>query len=98
MEEVVPTASVFPTRTRPDIAHTGNAGPDVVLNAVKVVRTTSTATANSRPLARRKAPRVYSPCRLTDLLKMFMSVLAPSAVNFRAEGGMKEAETRFVLL
>ncbi len=67
MEEVVPAASVLPTRTRPDIAHAGNAEPDVVLNAVKVVKTTSTAAANSKPLARRKVPRECSTFPLTDL-------------------------------
>src|SRR5260370_24500149 len=89
MDDAVPAVSVFPTLTRPDVAHTGNAEPDVVSNAMKVVRTTGTAAANSRLFARGKVPRVCSPLRLTDLLSTFMSVVAPSAVNFYGWGGLQ---------
>jgi hypothetical protein len=79
MEGTVPAVSVFPTLTRPDIAHTGNAEPDVVSNAMKVVRTKGTAAANSILLTRRRVLLVCSPFRLTDLSSMYMSVFSLSS-------------------
>jgi hypothetical protein len=82
MEDAVPAASVLPTRTRLGATQTGKAELDVVLNAMKIVRTTGTAATNKRLLTRGKVPRVFSPLRLTDLLSTFMTVVDPSAVNF----------------
>src|SRR5437660_12785363 len=42
-EELVPGGSICPTLARPGATQTGNAEPNVVLSAMKTVRTTSTA-------------------------------------------------------
>jgi hypothetical protein len=47
MEETVPGASVFPTRTRPDATQTGNAAADDLLTLMKITRTAKAAAANS---------------------------------------------------
>src|ERR1700720_1743009 len=77
MEETVPAASVVPTRTRLDTTHTGNAAPDVVLNATRAVKTMGTAAANKKLLTRLGLPRTASPFMLADWLLMFIDAMPP---------------------
>src|SRR6266478_423725 len=67
MKEAVPGGAVCPTLIKLDSTHKGNAALDVWLAAMKIVKTTSSAAVNTKPLARRKVQRVCSPIRLTDL-------------------------------
>src|SRR6266571_7431146 len=74
MEEAVPGMSVCPTLARPDITHTGNGEPDVVLKGMEIIRTTVTATSNITPLKCRKVQRTSAPARRPDFAKIFMGV------------------------
>src|SRR6266481_8966771 len=78
MEETVPAASFGPTRTRLDATHTGNAAPDVVLNAMRAVKTTGTVAANKRLLMRLELPCTGSPLfRPADCSWMFINSAPP---------------------
>jgi hypothetical protein len=47
MEETIPGASVFPTRTRPDATQTGKAATDDLFTLIKIKMTTNAAANNS---------------------------------------------------
>jgi hypothetical protein len=50
MEELIPGASVFPTRTRPDATQTGNAAADDLFAFMIITTTTNTAATSSGTL------------------------------------------------
>src|ERR1700739_1680908 len=74
MEEVAPGASVCPTLTRLGDTHTGNAGLDNCLAAMKIARSTSTPTANDTRFAYRKVPRARASPRVAELKSIFISL------------------------
>src|SRR6266404_1250069 len=99
MEEVVPAASVVPTRTRLDTTHTGNAAPDVVLNAMRAVKTTGTVAANKRLLTRLELPRTGSPSfRPADCSWMFINAAPPRRSNFLDWGEQNRKASVYIVI
>src|SRR5260370_41548409 len=87
MEEAVPGASVRPTLTRLGDIQTGNDALNDWLDAIKIVRRTSTAAANGRLLACRKVQRRCPPLWSVVLYPIFMDRFLP-AINFLAGDGL----------
>src|SRR6266699_3394934 len=91
MEEVVPGGSVCPTLARPGKTQTGNAEPNVVLRAMKTVRTTSTATIRQTL----NVPKILRGCSLfwrLDLTSTFMGVLLPDTLSPSCSANKSETE------
>src|SRR5437899_2485590 len=99
MEETVPAASFGPTRTRLDATHTGNAAPDVVLNAMRAVKTTGTVAANKRLLMRLELPCTGSPLfRPADCSWMFINSAPPRQSIFLDWEGAKQKKFGLLFL